>query len=380
MSPGFDRPLYILPFDHRGSWEAELFGWPDPMNITQMTMVEAAKQIAYDGFKAAIAAGVPREKAAILVDELYGSKILRLAANDGFMTACPAEKSGWAEFEFEYGENFAEHSEDFKPTFYKVLVRYNPEGDRAVNRRQSDRLRRLSDYLRENNSTHFMLELLVPPEKAQLEKVHDDELDYDIETAPTSTVRAIEELQGAHVEPDIWKVEGLDRRDDCERIVAVARWRPRQGQLPCPGPRRRLREDPRMADRCGRSPGLYRLRRWPQRLSKTPGRVARERRQPRGRSRNNREPLPRIRANIRERSQGIIRRPPQLPPAYLRDDLVAEPANVVEHLLTLTHEARDHVGGAEVGEALVVIGGARGYVHDMNFEIGSIQGSASFAM
>ena len=24
---GFDRPLYILPFDHRGSFEKKLFGW-----------------------------------------------------------------------------------------------------------------------------------------------------------------------------------------------------------------------------------------------------------------------------------------------------------------------------------------------------------------
>jgi len=24
---GFDRPLYILPFDHRGSFQSGLFGW-----------------------------------------------------------------------------------------------------------------------------------------------------------------------------------------------------------------------------------------------------------------------------------------------------------------------------------------------------------------
>jgi 5-dehydro-2-deoxygluconokinase len=34
---------------------------------------------------------------------------------------------------------------------------------------------------------------------------------------------AIEELQSAGVEPDVWKLEGLDRRDDCEAIVRVAR-------------------------------------------------------------------------------------------------------------------------------------------------------------
>ena len=33
----------------------------------------------------------------------------------------------------------------------------------------------------------------------------------------------IEQLQDAGIEPDVWKIEGLDRPEDCERIVAVAR-------------------------------------------------------------------------------------------------------------------------------------------------------------
>ena len=38
---------------------------------------------------------------------------------------------------------------------------------------------------------------------------------------------AIQQLQDAEVEPDVWKIEGLDRREDCKRIVASAR---RQGR------------------------------------------------------------------------------------------------------------------------------------------------------
>lgn len=34
--------------------------------------------------------------------------------------------------------------------------------------------------------------------------------------------QTIVELQDAQVEPDVWKIEGLDRREDCQRIVAVA--------------------------------------------------------------------------------------------------------------------------------------------------------------
>ena len=61
----------------------------------------------YDGFQAAVAGGVPKEKAGILVDEQFGAAILRDAAANGFTTACPAEKSGQDEFDFEYGEEFA---------------------------------------------------------------------------------------------------------------------------------------------------------------------------------------------------------------------------------------------------------------------------------
>ena len=36
-------------------------------------------------------------------------------------------------------------------------------------------------------------------------------------------VRAIEELQEAGVEPDVWKIEGLDSVEDCKTIVKTAR-------------------------------------------------------------------------------------------------------------------------------------------------------------
>ena len=117
----------------------------------------------YDAFKAAVAGGVPKERAGILVDEQFGAAILRDAAKQGFITACPAEKSGQDEFDFEYGPDFARHIEEFNPTFCKVLVRYNPEGDQELNRRQAARLKQLSDYLHASGRL-YMFELLVPPD------------------------------------------------------------------------------------------------------------------------------------------------------------------------------------------------------------------------
>ena len=220
---GYDKPLYILPFDHRSSFELKMFGWGEDLTPEQTAEIAAIKQVIYDGFKAAIEAGAPKENAGILVDEQFGAGILRDAAARGYTFAYPVEKSGQEEFEFEYGDDFAKHIEDFNPTFCKVLVRYNPEGDRALNLRQAARLKRLSEYLYTESPSLFMFELLVPAEKAQLDRVNGDKEKYDLELRPRLMVRAIHELQDAGVEPDVWKVEGLDRREDCEKIVAAAR-------------------------------------------------------------------------------------------------------------------------------------------------------------
>jgi len=219
---GYQKPLYILPFDHRGSFETGMFGWKGDLTAEQTAQIAAAKRVIYDGFQQALAGGVPAENAGILVDEQFGAAILRDAKANGHLFACPAEKSGQEEFDFEYGEDFAAHIEAFHPTFSKVLVRYNPEGDPVLNKRQSARLKRLSDYLHGANRSLFMFELLVPAEKAQLDKVKGDKKAYDLEIRPRLMIETIRELQNAGVEPDVWKIEGLDRREDCEKIVAAA--------------------------------------------------------------------------------------------------------------------------------------------------------------
>src|SRR5215831_10076494 len=106
MTIGYDRPLYVLPFDHRGTFQKNMFGWKGTLNDEQTAQIAAAKQVIYDGFKLALASGVPAAKAGILVDEQFGAAILRDAESHGYCTACPAEKSGQDEFDFEYGDDF----------------------------------------------------------------------------------------------------------------------------------------------------------------------------------------------------------------------------------------------------------------------------------
>ncbi|HWF45816.1 MAG TPA: DUF2090 domain-containing protein [Bryobacteraceae bacterium] len=229
---GFNKPLYILPFDHRGSFQTKMFGWKGSLTSEQTAQIASAKQVIYDAFGAALETGVPREKAGILVDEQFGAAILNNAAAHGYTTACPAEKSGQDEFDFQYGEDFAKHIEAFHPTFCKVLVRYNPEGDRARNERQTSRLRHLSDYLHNESRSMFMFELLVPAEKAQLARLGSDKKRYDLELRPRLMVEAIEQLQDAGVEPDVWKIEGLDSHKDCDKMVTAAQ-RGGRGKVGC---------------------------------------------------------------------------------------------------------------------------------------------------
>ena len=222
-STGFEKPLYILPFDHRGSFQARMFGWNGALTPAQTAEIAGAKQVIYDGFKSAVRDGVPEQRAGILTDEQFGSAVLRDAAAHNYTTACCVEKSGQNEFDFECGEDFARHIESLRPTFSKVVVRYNAEGDVEVNARQTARLKRLSEYLHSTSGPRFMFELLVPAEERQLERLNGDKKAFDLQLRPQLMVRAIEELQQAGVEPDVWKVEGLDRREDCEKIVAAAR-------------------------------------------------------------------------------------------------------------------------------------------------------------
>lgn len=222
MTPGYDKALYLLPFDHRDSYLSGMFNFQRPLSELQREQVRDSKQLIYEGFLRAVADGVPIGSAGILVDEEFGGDILRDAHRWGFVTAVSVEQSGGDEFEFEYGADFFRHIETFDPTFAKVLVRYNPEGDSALNHRQAGRLKMISDHCRRSGRP-FMFELLVPPTPEQLARLGESKTLYDRRLRPTLMCIAIRQLQDAGVEPDVWKVEGLERHDDCERVVAAAR-------------------------------------------------------------------------------------------------------------------------------------------------------------
>jgi myo-inositol catabolism protein IolC len=228
MALGYDKPLHILAFDHRGSFQKKFFGVAGEPNEEETARISDAKRVIYEGARRALDEGVDAGSSGVLVDEQFGADIARDAKTAGFRLAMPVEKSGQDEFDFQYDEDFGAHIETFDPSFSKVLVRYNPEGDLEMNARQTARLKRLGDWLHERDRT-FLFELLVPATPEQIEAAGGDEAKWDSEDRPALMKTSIEALQDAGVEPDIWKIEGIDRREDCETIAATTRRDGRDG-------------------------------------------------------------------------------------------------------------------------------------------------------
>jgi myo-inositol catabolism protein IolC len=229
MPLGYQGKLYILAFDHRGSFQKKWFGLGDDISQEDTDRITDAKTLIYEGLELALQQGSEPSVTGALVDEQFGGDVPRRAKEHGIKLAMPVEKSGQNEFDFQYGDDFGAHIEKFDPDFSKVLVRYNPDDpDTELNKRQREKLKVLADWLHEHDRK-FLFELLVPATDAQLEQVGGDTDRYDAELRPELMRRAIEELQDAGIEVDIWKIEGVDERSDCEMLAQTTRRDGRDG-------------------------------------------------------------------------------------------------------------------------------------------------------
>lgn len=193
---GYKNNLFILPFDHRASF-AKMLGF-DEKNLTeeQKTNIKFNKEIIYEAFKKTVSENIPKEQAAILVDEEYGDRILLDARNQNYNIILTVEKSGQKEFTFEYGADFKNHIEKYQPTFAKALIRYQPDLNWT-------NLKVLSDYCH-GHEYKFLLEVLTENKTAN------------------EAILAIKDFQNINIEPDIWKLEGMDNENDYQNIVAQA--------------------------------------------------------------------------------------------------------------------------------------------------------------
>ncbi len=223
MALGYNGKLYILAFDHRGSFQKKMFGIEGDPTPEQTETISDAKKLIFEGMVKAAGRGAAADTLGVLVDEQFGSDIPSRARQAGLKLAMPVEKSGQNEFDFEYGHDFPAHIEKFDPDFSKVLVRYNPEDpDEDMNQRQLGRLKKLSDWLH-SHDRRFLFELLVPATDEQLGVVDGDTDRYDAELRPDLMRRAIEVIQDAGIEVDVWKIEGVDEREDAQMLAEQAR-------------------------------------------------------------------------------------------------------------------------------------------------------------
>lgn len=220
--PDHDERLFILAFDHRDSLREQMFGiCGRPADAGERARLSDAKLLVWEGFRAAVAGGLPGTPG-ILVDEELGAAAARAASSAGITLVMPVEKSGPGPFDFEYGKDFGAHIEAFRPDFVKALVRWNPDDDPAFKEGQAERLRRLGGWLR-TRGHRFLFELLVPPSERQLALVAGREADYDARLRPGLMLESIYEVQEAGIDPDAWKIEGIDAPEDCRLVARLLR-------------------------------------------------------------------------------------------------------------------------------------------------------------
>lgn len=223
MDLGHEGKLFILAADHRGTLRAGMFGITGRAPTTaEQARLRDAKTIVWEGFRRALAEGVPADAAGLLVDEETAAGVASSAGAAGVLLAMPVERSGQPVFDFAFGTDFGAHIESFNPRFGKVLVRWNPADDPAVKATQGERLARLGAWLHAR-SRKYLFELLVQPTRRQLDLVGGSPADFDARLRPALMLEAIQEIREAGVEPDVWKVEGIDSRDDCRLLSSVLR-------------------------------------------------------------------------------------------------------------------------------------------------------------
>ncbi|MCX6745737.1 MAG: DUF2090 domain-containing protein [Candidatus Parcubacteria bacterium] len=213
------KQLYILPFDHRATFATGLFGFKEPLAKEQHNKVKEAKQMIWQAFMVVqrrLKSALPGGESGILVDEEFGSEILRAAKKLGAVTILTTEKSGQLVFDFEYGARFGAHISKFKPNYAKVLVRYNPV-NKKDNLVQLKRLKKINDFCK-SKKIGFLFELLVPSTPAQFKKYNKS---YDLKARPALTMQAIKEIRASGVKPDIWKLEAMYKPSDWQKIIKL---------------------------------------------------------------------------------------------------------------------------------------------------------------
>lgn len=219
---GYQKKLHILAFDQRSSFTKKMFGIAGKPTSEQAQTIAGYKDLIYAAFQRGLQKGVLAEEAGLLVDEEFGDRILRDARSKNYTFLLPTEKSGQEELDFEYGDKMEQHVEKYKPTFVKVLLRYNPEGDKDLNSKQVEKLKKLTEFSKDSGYK-FLIETLIPATEAQLRRVNGESSRYDLEIRPALEVEMVRQIQAGGGEPDVWKIEGMEKAEEYRALSEQAR-------------------------------------------------------------------------------------------------------------------------------------------------------------
>ena len=83
MTLGYDQKLYILAFDHRGSFQKKFFGIQGEPDAEQTAIIADAKHLIFEGMLQAVCSGADASVTGVLVDEQFGSTVPQEAHERG---------------------------------------------------------------------------------------------------------------------------------------------------------------------------------------------------------------------------------------------------------------------------------------------------------
>jgi myo-inositol catabolism protein IolC len=211
-------PSYFLAFDHRSVLRticAEALGCRVE-DVGRGRLLEA-KALVVD----ALLSCRPVDGAGIglLIDEDLGADQARRAHDAGLGLAMPIEVSGAPSFELEFGDEMLRHLQGFAVDYAKALVYLNPELEDSYRSQIDAVVRALGSIAEAGLGT--MLEVVVTPTAAQLALHDGDARRFDRETRPALVCQTIHDFYAAGAQPTLWKLEGLDSREDYARVQAA---------------------------------------------------------------------------------------------------------------------------------------------------------------
>lgn len=207
--------LYVLPFDHRGSFKKLILEHKNDITEEEREKLKYFKYLVFKGFKK-VAEKRGIADLAILVDEEFGSNIHQESRKMGVRNLLSTEKSGQKIFDFEY-EDWGEHILNIRPTYVKALIRIVMGEDHSL---QNARLKELYDFCAQNEFG-FLIEPLIEPSEADLAAVGGDKKKFDADVRPLKLAEAVKELHSAGVFPNVWKIEGTETKEGMDICSAA---------------------------------------------------------------------------------------------------------------------------------------------------------------